>query len=737
MVVGWSSVTEAISRTDVAVEQHVLQALENGDSFMETRSEIKPLSVRPLTFGESAPRFTEVHRGSGGVPCKKGFGCVYENGVCCEGGAVCCEFRCLNTNPPTCGPTPSQIALSLAMKKMQEEGEKEIKHEDYQKKKTSAGKKLLQEMNKKKANEAQMKSVELAKEDKEKKAESQKEQSVKNEITQLEEKGKQRLQKEKAAADKKKLADLEASKSIVIKPDNYEPKKNTIVASAGRIANEGKFTYAFWIYPSGTEGSMANIFHKGATDGERNPAVYFYPNQLRLHVRSGNTINANFGVDTPHALPLHKWSHVAILHGDNQLRIYVNGKVAATANHAGSPLANGGPLYAGSPFADAALCALSDFRYMPRLASEKEILELYKGKRYQEIKSSEITLLVKNIRPVKGHVHVQNTAFAGKEKSTAQTWMFYIKPEGVVHRYANVFQKGTTNEQRNIGVWFHPGSLRLHIRSGTARGWNDGLDPEAHLKVWKWTHVAITHKAGEFLVYYDGVKVASASLPAPMNNDGPLYISAPTTQDAAPCELADLRYVDSVLDVVAVRTAMEQKKYKKNPPKEVMVVPSPIRPSQGNTPPDVKISPHLTAYSYVFWLKPEGTTDSWSNIFHKGEADSQRNAAVWFYPGTFKLHIRSGTRSSYNDGLDPASALPANVWTHVAVVHAHSFMEVFYNGLSQGREWKWQPNANAGTLKVSNPWYPAAKCMISDLRVFEGPISKKKIDEIISEGKNK
>jgi len=263
------------------------------------------------------------------------------------------------------------------------------------------------------------------------------------------------------------------------------------------------------------------------------------------------------------------------------------------------------------------------------------------------------------------------------------------------------------------------------------------LDPEAQLKAWEWTHVAITHKAGEFLVYFNGVKVAEGQLPQPTSNDGPLYVSDPWHEPAT-CELADIRYVDSALDIVAVRTAMEQKKYKADVPKEIILQQPVFSPSQGRVLASAeKIGMDLHAYTYVFWVNPTTIHQGWSNIFHKGDADSQRNLAIWFYPNSFRLHIRSGTRSSWNDGLDPASSLPQGTWTHVAVVHAHGSMEVFYNGVSQGKEWKWQPASNAGALRSSNGWYPPAQCQVADVRMFQGPIPKKKIDEIISEGKNK
>jgi len=71
-----------------------------------------PYRFKGVSFLEAAqaPTVASVGNGRNGRPCKNGFGCIYETGVCCEGGEVCCEYACRSTNPPTCGPTVGVVS---------------------------------------------------------------------------------------------------------------------------------------------------------------------------------------------------------------------------------------------------------------------------------------------------------------------------------------------------------------------------------------------------------------------------------------------------------------------------------------------------------------------------------------------------------------------------------------------------------------------------------------------------
>ena len=76
------------------------------------------------------------------------------------------------------------------------------------------------------------------------------------------------------------------------------------------------------------------------------------------------------------------------------------------------------------------------------------------------------------------------------------------------------------------------------------------------------------------------------------------------------------------------------------------------------------IVPLPTDYSVAFDFTPGfETVETWSNILHfTATGDNcceygDRIPAVWFHPGTRKLHVRDGQPSNGNDGCDPIDPL--------------------------------------------------------------------------------
>lgn len=97
-------------------------------------------------------------------------------------------------------------------------------------------------------------------------------------------------------------------------------------------------TSQFWIRPEGLEHNWGNIFHHGNSDSQRNPGIWFYPGNTRLHIRTSSVSNWNDGVDTPphEALAFGKWSHVAVAVRSGDMRVFVDGELVA--HHAIAPV---------------------------------------------------------------------------------------------------------------------------------------------------------------------------------------------------------------------------------------------------------------------------------------------------------------------------------------------------------------------------------------------------------------
>ena len=71
-------------------------------------------------------------------------------------------------------------------------------------------------------------------------------------------------------------------------------------------------------------------------------------------------------------------------------------------------------------------------------------------------------------------------------------------------------------------------------------------------------------------------------------------------------------------------------------------------------------------------VKPLGTVSGWANIIHVGRGGSQstygdRLPAIWFRPGTRRLHICSSVNNDNNHCIDRNSNLPSNRFTNIRI----------------------------------------------------------------------
>lgn len=151
--------------------------------------------------------------------------------------------------------------------------------------------------------------------------------------------------------------------------------------------------------------------------------------------------------------------------------------------------------------------------------------------------------------------------------------------------------------------------------------------------------------------------------------------------------------------------------------------------------------PFTGVYSYMFWVKPLSVRGGWSNLFHKGQDNVNRNPAIWFYPGTTQLHVRSGTNpwpdweNGGNNGCDITNALPMSQWTHVALVHDGTGITVYVNGFVGCRNECNGPVANRGALIGVDPWHDVPDAFMADLRHFGRSLTWNEINLAITQRK--
>jgi hypothetical protein len=601
----------------------------------------------------------------------------------------------------------------------------------------------LQEQSVKHAREAEQKllkeeaakQADLLGEAKQKEAFNAQEQVAKNELSSKEEGDKSNEHRTKASeADEKKRLALARAQTVLV-------NKNTPLAKGQQIAlnsdlKQGRgYSYMFWIFPRTKQSAWASILHKGSSNDQRNPAIFFFPDSLRLHVRSGVSKDPNAGVDLSTELPAGQWTHIALAHSETELLVYLNGKEAAKVA-IGAPLTNSGPLYLGDPWYDAADAIVTDLRYHGGVASPAEVAAAFGDKRYSKVETGGVVLKAGMFRPRQNQVVAEASKM---RQGTEYSLSFWINPRATDANWCSILHKGAKNEERNPAIFFNRNTTSLHVRSGTKDDWNAGTDVASALSLGRWTHVAATHRAGAFTVYLDGLIVhLSLKIGAPLFNAGPLYGGAPWYRGCAAL-VTDVRYDARVMSQDEIKALVQAGRSNVPMIAPLVLRATPTVPAQGKAVALAKdLAPFRSwAWTVSFWIKPtQPAKEKYANVFHHGAKAEERSPAVFFYPNSTRLRIRSGTARAADDGVDPDPQLALNKWTHVAFSHADRQFTVFFDGeYVVTDESLPEPQWKDGNVWLSNPWDPAADCVVSDLRFYDVPLVAEEVRAIMKEEK--
>ena len=136
-------------------------------------------------------------------------------------------------------------------------------------------------------------------------------------------------------------------------------------------------------------------------------------------------------------------------------------------------------------------------------------------------------------------------------------------------------------------------------------------------------------------------------------------------------------------------------------------------------------------YRLTFNIVPTGFQPDYSNIVHfTTKSDccefGSRSPAIWFFPGSTRLHVRIGDSTDFNWGLD-TDALPLNALTKVTLECNGKSVKLTVGATAYSAT---QPtNRFAGTLIVyaGDPGWEPAKAVISNLDYKILPVAAAKV----------
>ena len=137
-----------------------------------------------------------------------------------------------------------------------------------------------------------------------------------------------------------------------------------------------------------------------------------------------------------------------------------------------------------------------------------------------------------------------------------------------------------------------------------------------------------------------------------------------------------------------------------------------------------KIATIISTGNYVltFKITPLGTINAWSNILHftnmNTNSDISRMPAIWFVPGTTRLHVRMGDTNDWNWGIDQTIVLPMNQETIVKLTCKDKNVHLNLSGAVSSDTYMKQPKqrpVGPAIVYAGAPWYYAANARINSL----------------------
>ena len=122
-------------------------------------------------------------------------------------------------------------------------------------------------------------------------------------------------------------------------------------------------------------------------------------------------------------------------------------------------------------------------------------------------------------------------------------------------------------------------------------------------------------------------------------------------------------------------------------------------------------------YILSFNITPRAINPSaWASIIHFNitGGDNSRAPAIWFWPGSLRLHVRIGDGSDWNWGMD-SNPLPINQKSSFRLECIDKKVTLTVNGNVWNQTQPTTRPRGMATIYAGNPWYPSANALVENL----------------------
>jgi len=139
--------------------------------------------------------------------------------------------------------------------------------------------------------------------------------------------------------------------------------------------DSASMTVSFWMYLlSDSTDSWRVVFRKGDEATDLTPTLLLFPDSRKLHIRLSTTDEAKHGLDSMTAVPLRRWTHVAVTLHYNVIAIYINGIKDNEGIVTGEVIRNTGSWYLGKDnFLPGTSMFMDNFKVIGKALEEPDI----------------------------------------------------------------------------------------------------------------------------------------------------------------------------------------------------------------------------------------------------------------------------------------------------------------------------------------------------------------------------
>jgi hypothetical protein len=136
-----------------------------------------------------------------------------------------------------------------------------------------------------------------------------------------------------------------------------------------------QLTVSFWIYLlTDSTDSWRVVFRKGDAQTELTPTLLLFPDSRKLHIRLSTSDPTKHGLDSITAVPLRRWTHIAVSLNYNVISLYINGIKDNEGMVTGEVLLNTGSWYIGKdPFMAGTGMFLDNLKFYSHALDERAL----------------------------------------------------------------------------------------------------------------------------------------------------------------------------------------------------------------------------------------------------------------------------------------------------------------------------------------------------------------------------